>query len=80
MTVAYSAGVHPGIELAWLMLNGEKDIPKKIIVPIVSIGPEEAKKYYNPDVYMLDFIPGGSPAYKEAEKRYPILNKLKPRL
>lgn len=80
MTAAYSTGVHPGIELAWLMLHGEKDIPKKIIVPTVYIGPEEAKKYYNPNVYIFDFIPGGSPAYKEAEKQYPILNKLKPRL
>jgi ribose transport system substrate-binding protein len=80
MTAGYSPGVHPGIEVAWFMLNGEKDIPKKILVPIVSIGPEEAKKYYDPNVYMFDFISGGSPAYKEAEKQYPILSKSKPRL
>ena len=79
MTAAYSTGVHPAVELTWLILNGEKDIPKKIVVPVVTISAEEAKKYYDPNTYLFDYIPGGSPAYKEAEKKYQILTKLKPR-
>lgn len=79
MTAAYSTGVHPAIELAWLILNGEKDIPNKIMVPVVTIGIEEAQKYYDENTYLFDYIPGGSPAYKEAEKVYPILSKLQPR-
>jgi ABC-type sugar transport system substrate-binding protein len=78
-TAAYSAGVHPGIELSLLLLNGEKDVPKKIIIPAVGIGPEEAKKYYDPSIYLFDYTPGGSPALKEAEKQYPILRKLQRR-
>jgi len=76
MTAAYSTGVHPAIELSWLILNGEKDIPKKILIPVVNVGVEEAKKYYDANTYLFDYIPGGSPAYKEAENRYPILAKL----
>ncbi len=75
-TAAYATGVHPGIELAWLMLNGEKNIPKKIMIPAFGIGPEQAKKYYDPNGYLFDYTPGGSPALKEAQKEYPILNKL----
>jgi len=79
MTAAYSTGVHPAIELSWLIMSGEKDIPKKILIPVVIIGVEEAKKYYDANTYLFDYIPGGSPAYKEAEKKYPILAKLKQR-
>jgi len=79
MTVAYSPGVHPGIELSWAILNSEKEIPKKILIPAVNVGVEEARKYYDPNIYLFDYIPGGSPAYKEAEKRYPIIAKLKRR-
>jgi hypothetical protein len=61
------------------MMSGEKDIPKKILIPVVIIGIEEAKKYYDANTYLFDYIPGGSPAYKEAEKKYPILVKLKQR-
>jgi ribose transport system substrate-binding protein len=75
-TAAYAAGVHPAIELSWLILNGEKEIPKKILIPAFGIGPDEAKKYYDPNIYLFDYMPGGSPALKEAQKRYPILNKL----
>jgi len=79
MTVAYSPGVHPAIELTWQILNGEKDIPKKILIPAVVVGVDEAKQYYDANIYLFDYIPGGSPAYKEAEKKYPILSKLKRR-
>lgn len=79
MTAAYSTGVHPAIELSWLIMNGEKDIPKKIMVPVVIVGVDEAKKYYDANTYLFDYIPGGSPAYKEAEKKYSILTKLKQR-
>ena len=79
MTAAYSTGVHPAIELSWLIMNGEKDIPKKIMIPVVIVEKEEAKKYYDANTYLFDYIPGGSPAYKEAEKKYPVLSKLKPR-
>ncbi len=78
-TGAYATGVHPGIELSWLLLNGEKDVPKRIIIPAIGIGPDEAKKFYDPKIYLFDYTPGGSPALREAEKQYPVLRKLQRR-
>jgi ABC-type sugar transport system substrate-binding protein len=82
MTSAYSTGVHPAIELSWAIMNGAldtKDIPKKIMIPIVTVGVEESEKYYDANTYLFDYIPGGSPAYLEAESRYPFLEKLERR-
>jgi len=76
-TAAYSTGVHPGVELSWLILNGEKDVPKEIIIPCYGIGPNEAKKYYDPSLYIFDYMIGGSPALKDAMVKYPILKKIK---
>ncbi len=46
-------GVRIGVDAAWKLLNGE-EVPKKIIVPSVTITKDNADQYYNQDKYLVD--------------------------
>ena len=73
---SYATGLHPAVEVAWAMLNGLTDVPKEIIIPSFGVDASNVELYYDANLYIVDYVEGGTPAYQEAIKNYPNLKDL----
>ena len=72
--VAVSSSVIPAIPIAWAMLNGNKNFPKQIISPAFVVTPENAKQYYDANLFRFDeFEPANNPLVKGCIDKYPEL-------
>ncbi|GHT86880.1 hypothetical protein FACS18947_6950 [Bacteroidia bacterium] len=78
LTAVFSSGVHPGVEVAWHILNnGTSDLPaKQIFIGTFNITAENAAEYYDESIYGVDFQPGGSPAVQDVIENTPFLKDL----